>query len=438
MPRTALTGTRIRERRTLLGWKQADLAARVGISPAYLNLIEHNRRRVGAGLLVRLAEAIGAEVGALEEGSEAPVFEGLREAASGVADPSRPPETDRIEEFVGRFPGWAALLAERQTRARALERTVADLTGRMAHDPHLAATLHEVLSLVTSLRSTAAILAETDDIAAEWRARFHGNLAEDSERLTEVSTALAAYLDGRQESEAALSSPQEEFEAWLAARGYHVAELERDDPPPPESLTEGAADLASAASRRLAEAWLLQAQADARAVPLVRLAAALVAQDGSDSDPWSLARVLGVPVGTVFRRLAALPAGQGLPDAGLVVCDAAGTLRFRRPIAGFPLPRFGGACPIWPLFEALARPGAPIRAVVTTAGLVQRRFVTYAISSLDYPEGLSGPALSEAMMLILPAPFRTAQEPARRVGPACRICGRGDCAARREPSITAR
>ena len=47
MPRTALTGTRVRERRLLLGLKQADLARTAGISPAYLNLIEHNRRRVG-------------------------------------------------------------------------------------------------------------------------------------------------------------------------------------------------------------------------------------------------------------------------------------------------------------------------------------------------------------------------------------------------------
>ncbi|MGB5871554.1 MAG: helix-turn-helix transcriptional regulator, partial [Albidovulum sp.] len=48
MARLALTGTRIRDRRLLLGQKQADLARKVGISPAYLNLIEHNRRRVGA------------------------------------------------------------------------------------------------------------------------------------------------------------------------------------------------------------------------------------------------------------------------------------------------------------------------------------------------------------------------------------------------------
>lgn len=59
MPRSALTGTRIRERRSLEGLKQADLARDVGISPSYLNLIEHNRRRIGGKLLVDLARALG-------------------------------------------------------------------------------------------------------------------------------------------------------------------------------------------------------------------------------------------------------------------------------------------------------------------------------------------------------------------------------------------
>ena len=44
MPRSTLTGTRIREKRTVQNIRQADLAREVGISPSYLNLIEHNRR----------------------------------------------------------------------------------------------------------------------------------------------------------------------------------------------------------------------------------------------------------------------------------------------------------------------------------------------------------------------------------------------------------
>ena len=71
MPRSALTGTRIRERRTALGLKQADLARTSGISPAYLNLIEHNRRRVGDALAaVGLAGIEGKMPGELSGGMQ--------------------------------------------------------------------------------------------------------------------------------------------------------------------------------------------------------------------------------------------------------------------------------------------------------------------------------------------------------------------------------
>ena len=111
MARSALTGTRVRERRLLISLKQADLARMAGISPAYLNLIEHNRRRVGAELLTRLADALGVEETALAEGAESALFDGLREAAAGRGAGDAEPELARIEEFVSRFPGWAALVA---------------------------------------------------------------------------------------------------------------------------------------------------------------------------------------------------------------------------------------------------------------------------------------------------------------------------------------
>ena len=63
MPLSALTGTRLRERRLALGLKQAELAQRVGVSASYLNLIEHNRRRISEDLLARLALALGQPVG---------------------------------------------------------------------------------------------------------------------------------------------------------------------------------------------------------------------------------------------------------------------------------------------------------------------------------------------------------------------------------------
>lgn len=435
MARSALTGTRIRERRTALGLKQAELARAAGISAAYLNLIEHNRRRVSDALIDRIAEAMGVDPQALGEGAENALFEGLREAAAAAetegAGLFQLPDLDRLEEFVGRFPAWAGLLASRQARLANLERVVESYAERMAQDPFLLTSLHEVLSAVTSLRSTAAILVETEDIEPEWRARFLNTIQEESLRLSATAEALVGYLDEMETAETGLSSPQEQLEAWLESRDWHIAELEAAGARP-ERLIEGAPELASAAARSLALQYLEEVARDIAALPLEPMRATL-AETGAE--PGAIAARFGVPLGQVLRRLAALPAGMpGLGPTGLVTCDGSGTLTFRRAVPGFALPRFAAACPLWPLYEALARPMQPIRTLVDMAGRLPQRFLTYAICE-PRPTGFDGPVLMRATMLILPAPGGMGEAPARAIGASCRICARTECPGRREPSI---
>ncbi|WP_376872025.1 helix-turn-helix domain-containing protein [Albirhodobacter sp. R86504] len=462
MARAALTGTRIRERRTARKIKQADLAKMAGISPAYLNLIEHNRRRVSEAVLEALAEALGLETQALAAGAAGAVFDDLREAAA-VATPgheppvSDPPELDRIEEFVGRYPGWAGLLAARHARVSALERSLEGLSERMAHDPYLADTLHEVLSSVTSLRSTAAILEETEDIEPEWRARFMRTISEESLRISRTAESLVGYLDTLDEAETGISSPQEEVEAWLAARRYLLPEVEASgesvapigagnvamnaDPgarlahPAPDLGVAGQVpDLATDAARDLAQSYLRAATAQARALPKDRLQAAIadVSEGGAPVDPLQIAHQLGIDLGLVLRRMAAID-----PMLGLVTCDASGTLTFRKPVAGFALPRFGAACPLWPLYEALARPQEPLRRRVDMAGRIVQRFTTYSIGEICQPSRFEGPALRHAVMLIVPEPEGSPPQTGTifDVGSSCRVCPRLQCPARREPSI---
>ncbi len=434
MARSALTGTRIRERRLAQGLRQSELARTVGISAPYLNLIEHNRRRAGEALVLALAEALEVTVSALAEGAETGLLDGLREAAARPPAGARreAPELHRIEEFVGRFPGWAAVLAEAQSRLDGLEHTVVALSERMLHDPHLSASLHEVLSAATSVRSIAAILAESEDIDPEWRARFHAGLHADSERLAGAAEALVAYLDTISGSEAALSSPQEELEAWLARNGYHLTALEEGAGADAGSVVAAAAELASTEAKRLALAHVARARADARALPLAPFLTAL-AQIGPD--PILLARRFDCAPAPVFRRLASLPpeAAPGLAP-GLVICDASGTLTFRRPTAGFPLPRFGGACPLWPLYRALSAPAQPVVARVEVAGRARQRFVTYSYAALTHPEGSGGAQVLTGMMLVLPQPGAEVAGDVL-VGSSCRVCARSGCPARREPSL---
>jgi len=428
----ALTGTRLRERRLALGLRQAEVAAAAGVSASYLNLIEHNRRRVSGAVLEALAAVLGLDAAALAEGAGAGIVEDLR-AAAAAAGPAAAAEMDRAEEFAGRFPGWAAAVLALERQRGLLERAVAALNDRMTHDPHLSDSLHEVLSAVASVRSTSAILAETEDIEPEWRARFLRNLHVDSERLAAGSEALVAYLDGSDMADVqGIAAPQEEMEGWLAARGWHLPELEAEGGGL-AALEPEVAELASGAARGLARAFLQRAAAEVAAMPAGPFEAAL-AEFGDD--PLQVAGRFGVTVAAVFRRIALR---QGAAE-GLVVCDGSGTLVFRKPAEGFALPRFGAACPLWPLYAALGRPESPVVAEVESVGQVPRRFRAVAMCSLRHPEGLGGVEVREAAMLLQPRKAGAARAgeaagAALRVGTSCRVCPRADCVARREPSI---
>ncbi|MFV0493338.1 MAG: helix-turn-helix domain-containing protein [Pseudorhodobacter sp.] len=423
MPLSGLTGTRLRERRLALGLKQADLAREVGVSPSFLNLIEHNRRRISAPVLERLAVALRMDPADFAEGAERGRIEDLRAAA---ADGEIRPELDRVEDFLGRFPGWADLAISQHRRLGRLERVVSVLNDRIGHDPHLSAALHEVLSAVSSVRSTAAILAETEEIEPDWRARFHANLHADSERLAQGAEALVAYLDSSGETaEAVATAPQDELEAWLSGRGWHLAELEEGGAGP-AALEREVTALASGAARELARGWIARAQDDALRLPLDVFEATLEQMEG---DPLRVARKFGVGGLAVFRRLAFRPGVQ----EGLVMCDASGTLIIRKPLAGFTLPRFGAACPLWPLFTALARPMEPVEAVADLPGPSLQRYRLRAYSEPEFPGGFGSIALRRAAMLIEPA--APGEADVIPIGSSCRICPRSGCVARREPSI---
>lgn len=415
MPRLALTGSRIRAKRTETGMKQAALAKKVGISPAYLNLIEHNKRRIGGKLLLDLARELQVEPSALSEGAEAALVATLRDAGSQVDSA----ELARVEDFAGRFPGWAGVVAEQHGRIARLEHTVAALTDRLTHDPFLSTSLHEVLSTAAAIRSTASILAGGDAVEPEWQARFQRNLLEDAKRLAEGAGALVSYLDGAGDVESTLSSPQEELESYLQARGYHLPEIEAGQ----EVAAKGAvAD------------YLARYRADALALPLAAFQAAVA----EGLDPVQLAAKFGVDLATVLRRLACLPDGDGQATVGLVTCDASGALLFRKPVEGFPMPQFGAACPLWPLYQALLRPQVPIRAVVQQAGRDAPRFLTYAVAQPRVLTGFDGVQIIEAVMLVIPeSRAGDLGEGGQPVGTSCRICPRADCAARREVSILA-
>jgi transcriptional regulator with XRE-family HTH domain len=428
MARDTLTGSRIRERRIAAGIKQADLARQAGISASYLNLIEHNRRRIGGKLLREIAGVLKTEPAALSEGAGAALIAALREAAGAHLTVAA--EVERVDEFAGRFPGWARLLADTRARVAALEGTVETLTDRMTHDPHLATSLHEMLTTVTAIRSAAAILAEPGDLAPEWEARFQRNLDEDSARLADTARALVNYLETDGENARDIGSPQEEANAAWDAVGHHLPQLEAGGAP--EAALAAMGEGLSAGARAILNDQLRRYSEDAKALPIGPLLAAV---ETHGPDPAQLSQALAVDPALVMRRLAALPPDHPAGPIGLLTCDASGVLITRKPVPGFAVPRVGAGCPLWPLYRALSRPYAILSGPVRPVSGDGRILWTDALALPRGAPAVNRDPAFEAQMLIRPALPEHAQAPVEPVGSACRVCPRHDCQSRREPSI---
>lgn len=437
MPMNLPTGSRIRDRRLDRGMKQTDLAAAAGISASYLNLIEHNARRIGGKLLHDIARALAVDPAHLTEGGERGTISALRAAAADAPEleSALAPELPKVEDFASRFPGWASLVTAQAARIGRLEAQVAELSDRLTHDPELASSLHRMITAVTAIRSTSTILVDEPELDRDWTDRFHRNIHDDSLRLAEAGRALVRYLDAPGGTQVASQSPQDAVARYLDALGHHIAPLETASSSLEDVLADAAErvpGLATEAAQTVLRDWLARYRADALAMPLGPFGDA--ARD-SGHDPVLIARATGLAPARVMRRLATLPAAAGHPAFGLAVCDAAGALLTVRKMPGFAPPRGGAGCPLWPLYAALSQPGRGIVATVALPGLRETRLRAWAhASSREGTEFDAGPVM-ESTMLVRPLEDHRLAPDARPVGTTCRICPRDGCAARREPSV---
>ncbi|MEM9318566.1 MAG: helix-turn-helix domain-containing protein [Pseudomonadota bacterium] len=336
----SLIGLRLRERRQQLGLRQGALAEVVGISPSYLNLIEHNKRRIGGKLLRDLARALALDPGTLADGADPALEQALLAAVADLPDHGAAPERDRIDVLSTRFPGWAGAIAGQAARIAALEDEAEALRNRAQHDTVLAEALHEVLSNAAAIRATAEILVEDGELDPQWRARFHRNLLEEAERLSDRGTELLRHFEA--ETEAATSSRDQFF----IAAGHHFPQIEMHGEAAIDALLGSYGDaVTEAALRAYAD--------DAARLPLGPFSDAARA---ADFEPERLFGLAGGDMALVLRRLAQLPPGEDMPDFGLAICDAQGALIYRRQLDGVGMPWIGPAPQLWPLYRVLARP----------------------------------------------------------------------------------
>ncbi|MGC2856912.1 helix-turn-helix domain-containing protein [Novispirillum sp. DQ9] len=217
-------GHRIRALRQDCAMTQVALAAAVGISSSYLNLIEHNRRPIGGALLLRIAAELGTNADQLAGREEARMAAELEEMAADPTLAAALPAS-AIPQMVGQAPelARAALGAYRAYREARLQGEA--LAERLSQDPFLAEASHQILTLITSIRSFSEILEDYGDMDDAQRRRFIGGIADESRRLAALSGEMFDFLGGRA-THRPHQTPEEEVDDLFHDRANYFPELE--------------------------------------------------------------------------------------------------------------------------------------------------------------------------------------------------------------------
>lgn len=225
MPRT-LIGFKIRDKRKALGIAQADLAARLGISASYLNLIESDKRNIGGALLKQIASQLGVAVDLFDGAAERRLVNDVAElTGKPVLGPLRL-DPASAGDFVSQHPQWADALVMLHRAYHDRNETVAALSDRLNQNPFLSDAIHLMLSNVAAIRSSSEILENIPELELSQQQRFLSIIASESKRLSDVAQALAAFFDPAHSSTRSVT-PIEEVDDYIQEQENYFPLLEQ-------------------------------------------------------------------------------------------------------------------------------------------------------------------------------------------------------------------
>ena len=453
-----LLGAKIRSLRRREGWTQADLAARLEVSPSYLNLIEHNRRGVTAEILVKLARLFSWDLKAFSGDDDARLSAELLEAFGDSLFEAQDLQAAEIRDLAQLSPAVGRSVLALYRAYRDMRESTESLAARMSEGQDGAAGIGLERSLLPSEEVTDFIQGRGNYFAA----------LEDGAELLRNSGLLAGdlfegmvrYLDDHfhvdvtVETVAAMHGAvrrydprkrvlhlseslrrgsrnfQVAYQVGLLTQGELIEQLVRDPL------------LTGDESRSLARVALANYFAGALLMPYARFL------EEAEAERYDI-EVLGNRFRTSFEqvchRLTTLhrPGAEGVPFH-LVRIDVAGNISKRFSASGLRFARFSGACPRWNVFASFVTPG------MTRTQISQMPDgTTYFWMARALRKGAFGHHAPHTMFAIaLGCEIRHAhrlvyadgvnlasREAVVPVGITCRICERHDCEQRAFPAI---
>jgi predicted transcriptional regulator/DNA-binding XRE family transcriptional regulator len=446
-------GGKIRAIRRAHRITQAKLAEQLGISPSYLNLIEHNRRPLPAHLLIQLAKRFDLDLQTFGEDDSAKVHTELMEVFGDELFDDHGITKADVTELVEHHPNVSKAIRTLYDAWRSAREQARRLAGTTENDG-------VVGKRILPSEEVSDFIQEHDNHFPELEAaaeRLIRDAALDPHRIQEGLVAwLEEELDVRVRFVEAKDMGKAVRRLDRSRRTLEISELLR-----PRSrnfqlahavglLTRSEeldrlvdhAHLSRPESRRLARVAMANYFAGAVLMPYE---AFLEAAQASRYDIELIGHRFRVSFEQVCHRLSTLrrPGREGVPFH-LIRIDIAGNISKRFSASGIQFARYSGACPRWNIFRALLTPG-----VITTqisemddgeryfclARTLRKGDRGYHAAHTVHAIGL-GCRLEDAPALVYADGVdlqRTDQ--AVKIGVTCRLCERTDCDQRAMPAV---
>ncbi|MEP2550614.1 MAG: short-chain fatty acyl-CoA regulator family protein, partial [Marinomonas sp.] len=346
-----LAGPALRRLRKKEGKTQAIMAASLGISASYLNLIERNQRPLSARVLVRVIEQYDFDPRALREDESIGGIDGLARRLSDERFADLGIDRDEVSEFLASAPQAAAAFARLYDNASVETGGVNDalLASRLEIERwrnHFADLDHSAEEMADELRLSRGDIGS----ALTERLREKHQLSVRILPLEVMPEALSRLdLHARQlQLSEMLSHSSRNFQVAL-----QLAQLEQREQI--EALVAGS-QLTDQGARQLFERHLMAYFAAALIMPYGRF---LRACEQTGYDVLVLQRRFGVSFEQVAHRLTTLQrVGQrGLPFF-MARVDRAGQFSKRfSGASGATLLESDASCPLWNVHQAFDQQG---------------------------------------------------------------------------------
>ncbi|QXQ07680.1 DUF2083 domain-containing protein [Sphingosinicellaceae bacterium] len=432
--RKLFAGARLRRLRLAQSVTQTRMAADLGVSVSYLNLIERNQRPLTAAFLLKLAATYNLDLRQLTgDDGDALAVELERvfaePALAGIA-------VGRAElaEVAAASPGVAQALlrlhaalggASPADEPSAIEAVTEFLLDRRNHFPELDAACE---ALADELRLASGDLGA----ASADRLRVRHGLG-----VRVLPANIMPDLLRRLDLHARQLQLSEMLDA--ASRTFAVAsQLVLSELRPVIDATLAGAAL-PASAQRLAVVSLVNYAAAAIMMPYGRFHAAC---EATGYDIELLQARFGAGFEQVAHRLTTLqrPGLRGVPFF-MLRTDRAGNISKRFSGTRSALAARGGGCPLWTLHAAFDRPGSIVRQLVETEDGAAYLTVTRTVRTYGMPFGqprpefacLVGCEVSHARPLVYAAGLDLETTPGTPIGLGCASCRRTACRQRSLP-----